>query len=177
MGLGATSFINGALTARPRTMVDYIEWVHYNQNNNNDKHHHDTNDQHPDDDDDILLSSSSRNDDDDDDDDEFITVIVDDDDLLTEIVMKQLRTSDGLDLNVIGNRFGLTAVDAILRGAQLGLELGLVNYRQRKLPENDHSSSNNDKNGILYLVDPDGFLYSNTIISSIFYELEKATES
>ena len=79
------------------------------------------------------------------------------DDLLTDIVMKRLRTSDGLNLEWIQKRFGAEQRNAVVKGAQLGLELNMARL---------------DKNGArLRLVDPEGFLYSNYIISSIFAEL------
>lgn len=84
-------------------------------------------------------------------------LISSEDDLLTDIVMKRLRTSDGLDLEWIQERFGAEQRNTIVKGAQLGLELNMAQL---------------DQDGArLRLVDPDGFLYSNYIISSIFAEL------
>jgi oxygen-independent coproporphyrinogen-3 oxidase len=85
---------------------------------------------------------------------------IEDYELLTDVVLKRLRTSEGLKLKWVARRFakGDAYVELILRGAQLGLELDLV-----KLEDN-----------VLRLADPTGFLYSNTIISSIFAELEAA---
>ena len=74
------------------------------------------------------------------------------------VVLKRLRTRDGLDLQWIHDEYGPDYVVAILEGAQMGLELGLAEH----LPEL----------GILRLIDPDGFLVSNSVISSIFVELE-----
>ena len=91
------------------------------------------------------------------DDSEASELISSEDDLLTDIVMKRLRTSDGLDLEWIQERFGAEQRNAIVKGAQLGLELKMAQL---------------DKDGArLRLEDPVGFLYSNYIISSIFVEL------
>ena len=92
-------------------------------------------------------------------------------DWLTDIIMTRLRTSDGLDLdwiqdNVPGN--GQVVVDKILTGASLGLDLGLASR--------DVSPEKKNSLGTLRLVDPDGFLFSNSIISSIFVELGVADE-
>ena len=76
--------------------------------------------------------------------------------LLTEMVMKRLRTSDGLDLKLIQRDFGDEVVTSILKGANLGLELGMAECTDE----------------VLKLKDPDGLLYSNYLISSIFAELE-----
>jgi oxygen-independent coproporphyrinogen-3 oxidase len=85
-------------------------------------------------------------------------------DSLTDIVMTRLRTSDGLDLDWIRDHVpdGQDAVEMIMKGASLGLELGLA----------EHVRSDSDGIlGSLRLVDPGGFLFSNSIISSIFVEL------
>jgi len=84
-------------------------------------------------------------------------------DLLTDIIMTRLRTSEGLDLDWIRDnvRDGEKVVEKVLQGAQLGLDLGL----------SKHTVSENGGMGTLRLVDPDGFLFSNSIISSIFVEL------
>jgi oxygen-independent coproporphyrinogen-3 oxidase len=80
---------------------------------------------------------------------------------LTDLVMKRLRTSDGLDLKWTKDYFGTEAVSLILEGAKLGLELGLADYQ-----------CSEEEEGTLRLKDPEGLLYSNYIISSIFAELE-----
>ena len=101
----------------------------------------------------------------------------DDDDYLTDIIMTRLRTSDGLDLNWIRQNIpnGASKVKAILRGAELGIDLGLAEH---SLPQSvgaadTDANSNRSDSDILRLVDPDGFVFSNTIISSIFLELEE----
>ena len=62
---------------------------------------------------------------------------------------------DGLDLDWLRNAHGESAVHAVVKGAQLALDLGLANMDNR----------------ILSLNDPQGFLFSNSILSSIFVEL------
>jgi oxygen-independent coproporphyrinogen-3 oxidase len=84
-------------------------------------------------------------------------------DWLTDVIMTRLRTSDGLDLDWIKDNApnGDVVVEQILTGASLGLELGLAArhiHKKKSL-------------GTLRLADPDGFLFSNSIISSIFVEL------
>ena len=51
-------------------------------------------------------------------------------------------------------------MESIYKGASLGLELGLV-------------STDGSDDEIMRLKDPDGMLYSNFIISSIFAELDE----
>lgn len=78
-------------------------------------------------------------------------------DRLLDIVLKRLRTSEGLSLNWIGQEFGASYEEAVRRGAELGMELNMTTI---------------DERGSLRLTDPEGFLYSNSIISTIFAELE-----
>jgi len=78
------------------------------------------------------------------------------DDRLLEVLLKRLRTADGLSLAWIRQQYGSNMEASILQGAALGLELGLA------IHEDD----------ILRLEDSAGFLYSNSIISSIFAELD-----
>lgn len=84
-----------------------------------------------------------------------------DDDYLSDVIMTRLRTSDGLDLDWVCQNSSGDKLKAILQGANLALELGLA---ERVRTGSGH--------GTLRLVDPDGFLYSNSIISSIFAELD-----
>jgi coproporphyrinogen III oxidase-like Fe-S oxidoreductase len=132
-GLGATSYINGNLIARPRALIDYSNWVAASSEQ--------------------IISSDDDN-------------SPPDLDKLMDIVLKRLRTSEGLSLEWIRHRYtaaqmsstGEKYVAAILEGAQLGLELevALLDEEQQ----------------ILRLVDPNGFLFSNSIISSIFVSME-----
>lgn len=126
IGLGATSFVNGSIVARPRTMVEYRRWVE-----------------------DQVTSSVEHS--------ERVD-FVSDLDLLMDAVLKRLRTAEGLSLDWVQHQFGDAYERAVLRGSQLGRDLAIIHLDE---PAN-----------VLRLVDPDGFLYSNSIISSIFMELE-----
>jgi oxygen-independent coproporphyrinogen-3 oxidase len=77
------------------------------------------------------------------------------DDYLLDVILTRLRTKEGLDLDWIEVNVGSEQVKNILRGAELGLELNLAERKQ----------------SFLRLKDPEGFLFSNSIISSIFSEL------
>lgn len=83
-------------------------------------------------------------------------------DFLMDVALKRLRTKEGLDLEWVERRFGSSFVSAIEKGATLGVELGLATL----------SGENRNTSRCLQLVDSRGLLYSNSIISSIFVELE-----
>jgi len=88
---------------------------------------------------------------------------------LTDVIMTRLRTSDGLDLDWIKNVYGEETVNSILRSSQLALDLNLAVIEESVSDDNGQNIMRSF--GVLRLKDPDGFLFSNTIISSIFVEL------
>lgn len=141
-GMGASSYMNGVFTVRPRLFRNYLDWA------------------------DALLAHRHHNDNDDDMNNASAQTTKSDEaatakfERLTDIVLKRLRTSDGLDMFAIRDRFGNHYYEAILRGSDLALSLNLATH--------------DITTGTLRLSDPDGFLFSNSIISSVFVELEAA---
>jgi oxygen-independent coproporphyrinogen-3 oxidase len=87
----------------------------------------------------------------------------DKDDVLLDTIMTRLRTKEGLDLDEL-KRFSNndSLVELILKGAKEGIDLGLAELVTK-----------NDGSHILRLIDPDGYLFSNTIISNIFMYLSE----
>ena len=141
IGLGSTSSVDGNRFARPRAMADYIDWVSTQRENMKTGGG-------------IPTWLKANDDDEEDDDEEF----------LTDVIMTKLRTKEGLDLNWIRHAAigGEAKADAVLRGAELALDMNLAEREQ-----NDDGSFD-----YLRLQDPDGFLFSNNIISQIFVELD-----
>jgi coproporphyrinogen III oxidase-like Fe-S oxidoreductase len=135
-GMGASSYMNGAYTVRPRLFSNYLDWAS------------------------ALLTHDNNNTTDTGTDPSIHSATYE---RLTDIVLKRLRTSDGLDMFTIRDRFGGQFSDAILRGSDLALSLNLATY--------------DTATGSLRLSDPDGFLFSNSIISSVFVELDAAANA
>jgi oxygen-independent coproporphyrinogen-3 oxidase len=141
-GMGSTSYLGGRTVARPRALSDYLRWVR-------------------------SLEEGAEGGE--------VNGLTDlpseapgpiDLDAVESVVLKRLRTREGLDLvRDVELRFGRGAVDAILRGSRPGLELGLV-----VLDEDGSAGGGSFSN--LRLSVPGGFLLSNSILSSIFVELE-----
>jgi coproporphyrinogen III oxidase-like Fe-S oxidoreductase len=152
IGLGATSFVNNQIVARPKQMHDYIQWVSSNRNRHGlgDEDQGEKNEQ------------TAKNEDNDD---------TDDDERLPDILLKRLRTIDGLDLNWLRQQYGEETTRQVLQGAELGLELGLAEHITHCHSLQGTDDSVHRSRDILRLKDPDGFLYSNYIISSIYAEL------
>lgn len=144
VGLSATSFMAGKRFARPRMMADYFSWVSEQS---------------------ILLQkeglSQQRID--------WMPSYGNSEDdaevkeeMLLDTILTRLRTKEGLDLNWIkAQDDGDKLLDCIRKGSELGVQLELAQF----LP------MEGDDEGTLRLNDPDGFLFSNSIISSIFAEL------
>ena len=97
-----------------------------------------------------------------------------------DIVLKRLRTVDGLSLQYVQEHYGTLYVNAIVRGVQDLLQnpQGPDLIAMSRLNDDDSDTTRMDQgeDRILRLVDPMGFLYSNTIISNIFYELSKTND-
>ena len=148
VGLGSTSFdLRRQITKRPNAMSDYIQWVDAQltvaRSTTKEEHH---------------LDRQNNT-------EQVVEEVMD-------IVLKRLRTSDGLSLQHIQEQYGNIYVDAIRKGVQDVLE----NDPKHNLITIQHTTTNTTMNDccedrILRLVDPMGFIYSNTIISNIFYEL------
>ena len=76
-------------------------------------------------------------------------------DALEDELLTSLRTAEGIDLTRICEVYGVKYEAAVRRGAQEAIELGLA------VVEGD----------VLKLTDPDGFLFSNYALASIFGEV------
>jgi coproporphyrinogen III oxidase-like Fe-S oxidoreductase len=140
-GLGATSYIHGRIEARPRQLVDYQKWV---DDKSKDESHSN-----------LHQNKTGRN---------SVKMGPPDLDRMMEIVLKRLRTIEGLSLKGIQDLFvhdddlGTAYIEAIRKGSQTGIEHNLIVY--------------DEQNDRLYLTEPDGFLLSNSIISNIFMYME-----
>mmetsp|Transcript_32715 Transcript_32715/g.49304 ORF Transcript_32715/g.49304 Transcript_32715/m.49304 type:complete len:545 (+) Transcript_32715:177-1811(+) len=155
IGLGATSsYPRSHRFTRPRIMSDYLAWVKQQKRLQLKPHHEDSKKQPP------WLCAMNITDSTVDDEDEREA----DKDQLSDIIMTRLRTSDGLNLNWLEENYSKEIFESVLRGAQLGVDLGLVQIEIG-------NENNTTRTRVLRLVDPQGFLFSNTIISSIFVEL------
>lgn len=76
--------------------------------------------------------------------------------MLLDMVMLRLRLKDGLELGDVKRKFGPSYAAAILDAVKVHIANNRVQY---------------DKDTIA-LVDPQGFLFSNDIISDIFARLD-----
>lgn len=164
-GMGAASFIKNNRFTRPDRMKEYTEWLHTLE------HLGYTKSTLLVDDEDLENgSNSSAN---------GAAVVDDDSELILsagieplpgsadilEFVMLALRTSDGLDLDSLGSEYGTLSVDKVLTAVKPFVDKGLVRLR------NENKTASPAVTSSICLTDPQGFLLSNDIISSVFVEL------
>lgn len=165
-GMGAASFINNNRFTRPDRLIDYTEWLQHLELNG------------------YTNSTAVIRDNDFDDGSDSVTEIDENDgdedsalvlsagivsppgsaDIL-EVVMLALRTSDGLDLESLGSKYGAVSVEKVLTAVRPFLDKGLISLKSKRSTDSSTSTS------IVCLTDPQGFLLSNDIISSVFVEL------
>jgi len=100
---------------------------------------------------------------------------VDKQDILLETLMLGLRLAEGLELAVLAEKFGQETLEKIWHGLQPYYQKGWVAIFANN-GESISLSSNEELPivGRLKLTDPEGFLFSNTILAALFSQLEKA---
>jgi oxygen-independent coproporphyrinogen-3 oxidase len=200
-GMGAASFIAGNRFSRPGTLPEYVKWLDRLDSEGFEgatrEELEEEEDEKEEDDDDnaaddvsnsarINVASSPE---------ETSGSDVD----VLEVVMLALRTADGLDLDDLLQRYGKDVVGKVQRALAPYVSGGLVIYKshavslaQQELGTNGSddgtgtctkitseiqetvssaSAASPEAKNIVRLADPDGFIVSNDIISSVFAEL------
>ena len=117
-------------------------------------------------------------------------------DALQEWLMVRLRTSDGFDLDACAERYGPDAAGTILEALEEARERGLLVVEggagaeageadggggaPGEVPASSTTiittttTTKERKLGVARLTDPDGFLFSNDVISTVFAEMGEA---
>ncbi|KAG5617949.1 hypothetical protein H5410_017773 [Solanum commersonii] len=142
-GLGSASYLNGLRFSRPRKLKDYMGYVQNLENGL------------------VNCSQDSK---------------VDAQDIAMDVVMLSLRTARGLDLKSFGKAFGSSTILSLCEVYKPHIQSGHVvcldEHRREISPEEFSSllSEGNKINEVLACIrlsDPDGFLLSNELISSL----------
>ncbi|MBE9228109.1 coproporphyrinogen III oxidase [Phormidium sp. LEGE 05292] len=100
---------------------------------------------------------------------------IDEHDILLETLMLGLRLAEGLKIAVLAEKFGRKTLEKIWHCLQPYYQTGWV-----EISANNSANialSPTDKlpvTGRLKLTDPEGFLFSNTVLAALFSQLEKA---
>lgn len=98
-------------------------------------------------------------------------------DELLESLMLGFRTADGVDLVAIADRWGAAIVDRIWQCWQPYADKGWVEVVGAGNSDIVGRSIDRPISGQLRLSDPEGFLFSNTLLSALFAQLETADRS
>jgi putative oxygen-independent coproporphyrinogen III oxidase len=147
-GMGAASYLNHQRYTRPRTRVEYYAWVRQLRENKGA----------------IDCPVSTHG------------------DRLLETLMLGLRLADGIDLSALSQQFGKGVLEEIWTCLQPYAHQGWVEFLSEgdrgAKPEAYRPLAFNDRNLLsqcqrLRLSDPEGFLFSNTILATLFNRLSE----
>lgn len=95
------------------------------------------------------------------------------DDILLETLMLGLRLAEGLDLSTLAEQFGESTLKEIWNCLQPYYQQGWVEILDIDGTSIEiHQSNHLPPAGCLKLTDPEGFLFSNTILADLFKQLE-----
>ena len=141
-GMGATSYVQGQRVSRPRTQVEYEQWVS------------------------TLIAHGGL----------IEHPSTTPDEALLDTLMLGLRLADGVNLVALRHQFGDRPIDRIIQCLKLYVHKNWVMFTSPKNHSHEPNTSDPpdlEKNyGHVRLTDPDGFLFSNVILSDVFSALD-----
>ena len=155
LGMGAASYVEGRRLTRPRKTQEYYQWVRSISSVTSESTQKLGGETQPD----IELAIEQN-------------FQVSENDVLLETLMLGLRLAEGLSLSALTQKFTQQTVDRIWRCLQPYWRLGWVEI----LTEDGVIAALGDGaqlplSGNLRLSDPEGFLFSNTILADLFNKL------
>lgn len=143
-GMGAASYLEGQRFTRPRTRKEYYQWVRSLQDSSLDNQ---------------GIYTPNNN-------------LENDREFLLETLMLRFRLAEGMNLSALSQQFGQQTVEQIWICLQPYQRLGWVEFINPKgiatvLSDNQKPPID----GYLRFTDPEGFLFSNTVLSTLFSKL------
>jgi oxygen-independent coproporphyrinogen-3 oxidase len=144
LGMGAASYVQGVRLTRPRKTQEYYQWVRELSDRNSRN----------------LLGESQQD------------FPMSENEVLLETLMLGLRLAEGLSLSMLTDKFAQQTVDRIWNCLQPYWRQGWVEIVRSSgsiviLSEGDRLPLS----GNLRLSDPEGFLFSNTVLAALFSKL------
>jgi putative oxygen-independent coproporphyrinogen III oxidase len=144
LGMGAASYVQGVRLTRPRKTQEYYQWVRELSDRNSRN----------------LLGESQQD------------FPMSENEVLLETLMLGLRLAEGLSLSALTDKFAQQTVDRIWNCLQPYWRQGWVEIVRSSgsiviLSEGDRLPLS----GNLRLSDPEGFLFSNTVLAALFSKL------
>ena len=144
LGMGAASYVQGVRLTRPRKTQAYYQWVRELSARNSPN----------------QLGESQPD------------LPMSENEVLLETLMLGLRLASGLSWSGLADRFGQTTVDRIWQCLQPYWRQGWVEIvRSDGVRATLREGERPPRSGHLKLSDPEGFLFSNTILSTLFSKL------
>jgi len=144
LGMGAASYVQGVRLTRPRKTQEYYQWVRELSARNSPN----------------LLGESQPD------------LPMSENAVLLETLMLGLRLASGLSLSGLVDKFGEKTVDRIWQCLQPYWRQGWVEIvRSDGVRATLREDEKPPRSGHLRLSDPEGFLFSNTILSTLFSQL------
>lgn len=144
LGMGAASYVQGVRLTRPRKTQEYYQWVRELSARNSPN----------------LLGESQPD------------LPMSENEVLLETLMLGLRLASGLSLSGLVDKFGEKTVDRIWQCLQPYWRQGWVEIvRSDGVRATLREGEKPPRSGHLRLSDPEGFLFSNTILSTLFSQL------
>jgi putative oxygen-independent coproporphyrinogen III oxidase len=143
-GMGATSYLGGDRVSRPRKTREYYEWVNERIKDKG-----------------LGIKAEHG--------DPSLTFCPSD--FLLDTLMVGLRLAEGLSLEALAEQFGQETLQQIWVCLQPYHQQGWVEISSKQASE-QLNSSHLPKQGRLRLTDPEGFLFSNVILISLFEKFE-----
>ncbi|MGL5510457.1 MAG: radical SAM family heme chaperone HemW, partial [Microcoleaceae cyanobacterium] len=164
-GMGAASYVDGIRYTRPRKTTEYYEWVKFLENQfycleKDEQNVKLKNSQR------VKLSESNNSDN------------SDQLDYLLETLMLKLRLAEGININTLCAEFGLPTWQKVWQCLLPFYQSGWVEIfdQEGKYLSLSSLSQLSDENipttGRICFSDPEGFLFSNTILSTLFSQLD-----
>lgn len=141
-GMGAASYLGGERLTRPRKTGEYYQWVRSILLEKSPE---------------IIDPESSR----------IVEGIASKTNSLLETLMLGLRLAEGLSISELTAEFGASTMEKILTCLRPFQTLGWV-----EIINSDERKNNLPENGRFRLTDPEGFLFSNTILASLFSQFD-----
>lgn len=140
-GMGATSYVQGIRVTRPRKRLEYYNWVSTLLTPQNQLN--------------ILPQESN-----------FLKS--GSNDILLETLMLGLRLAEGLKIEVLREKFGHENLKKVWNSLQPYYQCGWVEILNPQGQKSEQNKLKLPSEGYLRLSDPEGFLFSNTVLAALF---------
>jgi putative oxygen-independent coproporphyrinogen III oxidase len=140
-GMGATSYVQGIRVTRPRKRLEYYNWVSSLLTPQN------------------QLNTPPQ---------QSHSLKSESNDILLETLMLGLRLAEGLKIEILREKFGHENLKKVWNSLQPYYQCGWVEILNPQGQKQEQNKLKLPSEGYLRLSDPEGFLFSNTVLAALF---------